>query len=68
MTEIQLFLKLNHLSPDLKSEVSDFIDFLLQKQNNKREKKQPHFGCAKGQISMSPDFDLPLDDFKDYMK
>ena len=31
------------------------------------EKKVPVFGCAKGQFRMSPDFDAPLEDFKDYM-
>jgi len=25
------------------------------------------FGCAKGQFKMAPDFDEPLEDFKDYM-
>ncbi|MBK8039676.1 MAG: DUF2281 domain-containing protein [Verrucomicrobiaceae bacterium] len=25
------------------------------------------FGCLKGKISMSPDFDAPLEDFKEYM-
>ena len=25
------------------------------------------FGCLKGKISMSADFDEPLEDFKDYM-
>ena len=68
MTEMQLYIKLNHLSPDLKLEVSDFIDFLLIKQNKNKGKKVPQFGCAKGQIYMTPDFDLPLDDFKEYMK
>lgn len=24
------------------------------------------FGCLKGRISMAPDFDAPLEDFKDY--
>ncbi|HAO13533.1 MAG TPA: type II toxin-antitoxin system prevent-host-death family antitoxin [Planktothrix sp. UBA8407] len=28
---------------------------------------QRKFGSAKGLISMSPDFDEPLEDFKDYM-
>lgn len=32
---------------------------------NKRKKRK--FGSAKGLISMSPDFDEPLEDFKDYM-
>ena len=35
----------------------------------KAEPKQrvPVFGCLKGQIWMSDDFDAPLEDFKDYM-
>lgn len=32
-----------------------------------RKRKEPVFGCAKGQFVMSKDFDEPLDDFKDYM-
>jgi prevent-host-death family protein len=33
-----------------------------------REKKKAVRGCAKGSgFYMSPDFDEPLDDFKDYM-
>lgn len=28
---------------------------------------KPVFGCAKGQISMSEDFNQPLDDFSEYM-
>lgn len=67
MEEIQLFAKLNYLPADLKSEVNDFIDFLLSKRNKETEKKIPKFGCAKGQIYISPDFDEPLEDFKDYM-
>ena len=30
-------------------------------------KKVPQFGCMKGEIWMSDDFDEPLDDFKEYM-
>ena len=30
-------------------------------------KKERVFGCAKGQFKMAPDFDEPLEDFKDYM-
>jgi len=29
-------------------------------------KPRPVFGSAKGQISMSDDFDAPLEDFQDY--
>ncbi len=35
-----------------------------QKEN---KKKTPKFGCAKGQIFLSSDFDEPLNDFIDYM-
>jgi len=32
------------------------------------EKKRPKFGCGKGLITyIAPDFDAPLDDFKEYM-
>ena len=27
----------------------------------------PRFGCLAGKIRLAPDFDEPLDDFKDYM-
>ena len=67
MGQIQLYTKLNYLPTDLKSEVNDFIDFLLSKRKREIKKKTPKFGCAKGQIYLSPDFDEPLDDFKDYM-
>ncbi|WP_372935054.1 type II toxin-antitoxin system VapB family antitoxin [Mariniphaga sediminis] len=68
MEQIQLFTKLNYLPDDLKSEVNDFIDFLLSKRKKGMEKRTPKFGSAKGQIFISPDFDKPLDDFKDYMQ
>jgi hypothetical protein len=32
-----------------------------------QQKKDIGFGCLKGQIKMSDDFDEPLEDFKDYM-
>jgi hypothetical protein len=51
----------------MKSEVNDFIDFLMTKKKKEIKKKKPKFGCAKGQIYTSPDFDEPLDDFKEYM-
>lgn len=67
MEHIQLYIKINSLPNDIKSEVNDFIDFLLTKKKKEIKKKKPIFGCAKGQIFISPDFDEPLDDFKDYM-
>ena len=45
----------------------DFIDFLTNKKNRDKTPKKPKFGSAKGMFEMSPDFDDPLDDFKEYM-
>jgi hypothetical protein len=68
MKSIQLNDKINFLPAALKAEVNDFVDFLMTKNKIKiEEKKQPKFGSAKGKIYMSPDFDEPLEDFKDYM-
>jgi len=68
MTELQLYTKINHLPDNMKKEVSDFIDFLLSKNKKAKKTKQPVFGCASGEIILSPDFDAPLDDFKEYMQ
>ncbi len=55
------------LPKDLKQEVSDFIDFLIQKKITKKKKITPQFGSAEGKIKLAVDFDKPLDDFKEYM-
>ena len=58
------------LGTQMKSEVSDFIDFLLTKAKKNKEtshKPSPKFGSGKGMFIIGPDFDEPLDDFKDYM-
>jgi hypothetical protein len=61
------------LSPELKKEVEDFIDFLLEKEKKKEKeniqpKKERQLGLAKGLIEMKPGFDDPLEDFKEYME
>jgi hypothetical protein len=67
MNSLSIYTKLETLPQDLKQEVSDFIDFLLQKRLTKKKKAIPQFGSAKGKIKMAPDFDAPIDDFKEYM-
>jgi len=67
MNSLSIYTKLETLPKDLKQEVSDFIDFLMQKSRTKKKKVIPQFGSAKDKIKMSPDFDAPLDDFKEYM-
>jgi len=57
---MQLYTKISSLPNDIKSEVNDFIDFLMTKKKKEIKKKKPIFGCAKGQIFISPDFDEPL--------
>jgi hypothetical protein len=29
---------------------------------------RPNFGSARGRVKLAPDFDLPLDDFADYIQ
>lgn len=66
MDNILLYSKLASLPDHLKSEAGDFIDFLALKAK-KKAKARPTFGSAKGMFVMKPDFDEPLDDFKEYM-
>ena len=67
MDNITLYSKLATLPDDLKAEVSDFVDFLATKRKKTQKKKKPRFGSGKGMFVMKPDFDEPLDDFKEYM-
>lgn len=60
--------KLATLPDYLKSEVEDFIDFLLTKKQVEASAGKPVFGSAKGTFVMKPDFDEPLEDFKEYMQ
>ena len=67
MDNILLYTKLTSLPENMKTEVSDFIDFLMSKAKIKQEKKKAIFGSAKGLFVIHDDFDDPLDDFKEYM-
>ena len=67
MDNITLYSKLALLPDELKAEVSDFVDFLATKRRKSSKKKKPRFGSGKGMFVMKPDFDEPLDDFKEYM-
>ena len=63
-----LFNKVSLLPENMKQELSDFIDNLLAKTTKKVEiVNMPKFGSAKGKIIMKPDFDDPLECFKEYM-
>jgi Protein of unknown function (DUF2281) len=69
MENMTLYNKLATLPEDLKSEVADFIDFLLSKSMKERKQitiPKPKFGSAKGMFKVKANFDEPLEDFKDY--
>jgi hypothetical protein len=68
MNDQDLFLNINSLPQDLKQEVMDFINFLKNKKNKKKAIKERKFGYAKDFFKMTPDFDAPLEDFKEYMQ
>jgi Protein of unknown function (DUF2281) len=60
-------LKFYTLPTELRKEVTDFIEFLLQKYQQEKmpllEQKRPsNFGSAKGLITMSDDFNAPLEE------
>ena len=68
MDNLSLYTQINTLPTHLKQEVRDFVSFLRQKANKEKKNKEPRsYGILKGKIKMTPDFDAPLDDFKDYM-
>lgn len=73
MASLSLNTRLEMLPPELRKEVEDFVEFLLEKENRRKKeesskKKERTPGLAKGLIEMKPDFDEPLEDFKEYME
>lgn len=68
MTDLQLYTALTSLPQELKNEVERFIVTLKTKKGAQAPLKQRQFGAAKGFFEMQPDFDEPLEDFKDYMQ
>ena len=62
-----LYTKISVLPDSLKTELLDYLEFLMTKHQVKKTKKHPKAGCMKGTFKMSDDFNEPLEDFKDYM-
>jgi len=65
MDDILLYSKFSNLPDNMKAEVENFIDNLMSK-NKKPTKHKPRFGSAKGIFKMKKNFDLPIEDFKEY--
>lgn len=62
--------KLNSMPAELKKEVLDFMEHLLEKHEKNKQKQaltHPKYGSCKGLFVIPDDFDEPLDDFKEYM-
>jgi len=69
MSDIQLYTKLSNLPSPLKSEVADFIDFLVNKSKTRKKKARVRVaGKAKGLIVMKSNFDDAMPGFEDYTK
>jgi hypothetical protein len=70
MSDLSLYIKISSLPSQLKTEISDYLDFLVSKRLHKRKQtnQHPKAGCMKGTFTMSADYDEPLDDFKEYME
>lgn len=67
MTDTKLKLEINSLPKKMMEEVADFVEFLKAKSKTKPYPKEREFGFAKGKIKLKPDFDEPLNEFKEYM-
>ena len=80
MTELFILQQLQLMPETLKQEVLHYIFYLSirynksmqqhlisQQDTHSAKERKPVFGSAKGKYILSPDFDEPLDDFKEYM-
>jgi Protein of unknown function (DUF2281) len=73
MISPQLIATLDQLPPDLQTEVLHYAEYLTSRQTSPPPTPdQPatiyrQAGSLKGMITMSPDFDAPLEDLQDYM-
>lgn len=65
MSDQLILEKVKHLPSPQKEQVLDFIEFLRLKYD---KRPRPKFGSGRGTFEMMPDFDEPLDDFKEYME
>lgn len=70
LTEKEILSQLHQLPEQLKVEVLHYVVFLReqyqQSVSNKKSYKR-RFGSKPGKYKLSPDFNAPLDDFKEYM-
>jgi hypothetical protein len=70
MSDNNILYEINQLPDNLKLEALHYIIFLKKEyvqSNVIKNSGKRVFGIAKGKFILAPDFDEPLEDFKDYM-
>lgn len=70
MTENSILYEMNQLPDNLKDEVLHFIIFLKKEylhSNGFKNANKRIFGRVKGKYKLAPDFDEPLEEFKEYI-
>jgi hypothetical protein len=67
MTEQLILRELHSLPESLKLEVLHFVQFLKQEKTKEVKPMRPKrkAGSAEGKYVLAPDFDAPLEDFKE---
>ena len=70
MLEEKIILsQIQQLPEQLRQEVLHYVEFLQARYNAQNEKgKNRKARSAKGKYELAPDFDQPLEDFKEYMR
>jgi len=71
MTEKLIISRFYQLPENLKEEVLRYIEFLQKGREEKSQaaaiRKKRKFGSMQDKYKLSPDFNAPLENFKDYM-
>jgi hypothetical protein len=67
MSILDLVAKLEKLPPEKLAKIEDLVDSWMNEQPFEVIPEKRQFGVFKGKITMSDDFDEPLEDFKEYM-
>ena len=67
-TAEKLFEKARVLPEPTQAALLQLVESLTAKPSATSPKPKPQFGSAKGLITIGPEFDEPLEDFKPYME
>jgi hypothetical protein len=68
MTNTTLYTRISVLPKSVQDQVSDYVEFLIQKRKSAKVKVHPKAGCMKGIFKISDGFNDPLEDFKEYIQ